>query len=111
MYLGRFMLSKTGMLWQQCNYSFFFSLLQYLKNKLESFNLVGSHSVHVWGEYMYPFTDEFTGTSIIIKKKKLIFIQEKFVATLLQARDIWRKKSINQKYMCHKIEWFHSSRY
>lgn len=90
---------------------FFFSLLQYLKNKLESFNLVGSHSVHVWGECMYPFTDEFTGISIIIKKKKLIFIQEKFVATLLQACDILKKKSINQKYTCHKIKWFHSNRY
>lgn len=92
MYLGRFMLSKTGMLWQQCNYFFFFSLLQYLKNKLESFNLVCGHSVRFLGGYMYPFTDEFTGTSIIIKKK-LIFIQEKFVATLLQACDILKKKN------------------
>lgn len=76
---------------------FFFPLFQYLKNTLESFNLVGSHSVRFLGEYMYPFTDEFSGTSIIIKKK-LIFIQEKFVATLLQARDILKKKkSINQK--------------
>lgn len=76
---------------------FFFSSFQYLKNTLESFNLIGSHNVRFLGEYMYPFTDEFSGTSIIIKKK-LIFIQEKFVATLLQARDILKKKkSINQK--------------
>lgn len=87
------MLSKTGMLWQQCNY-FFFSLFQYLKNTLESFNLVGSHSVRFLGEDMYPFTDVFTGTSIFFFFK-LIFIQEKFVATLLQACDILKKK-INQ---------------
>lgn len=61
--------------------------------------MVGSHSVHVWGEYMYPFTDEFTGTSIIIKKKKLIFIQEKFVATLLQAHDILKKKNQSKMYV------------
>lgn len=47
---------------------FFFSSFQNLKNTLESFNLVGSHSVRFVGEYMYPFLDELTGTSIIFLK-------------------------------------------
>lgn len=77
----------------------FFSSFQYLKNTLESFNLIGSHNVPFLGEYMYPFTDELTGTSIFFFFK-LIFIQEKFVATLLQAHDILKKKINQSKNIC-----------
>lgn len=62
---------------------FFFSLFQYLKNTLGSFNLVGSHSVRFLGEYMYPFTDEFTGTSIIIKKKKVDIYSRKICSYIV----------------------------
>lgn len=88
---------------------FFFSLFQYLKNTLESFNLVGSHSVHVWGEYMYPFTDEFTGTSIIFLK--IDIYSRKICSYIVTGLRYFEEKKSIKKYMCHKIEWFHSSHY
>lgn len=84
---------------------FFFSSFQYLKNTLESFNLIGSHNVRFLGEYMYPFTDELTGTSIFFFFK-LIFIQEKFVASLLQARDIWKKNQSIKNICATKLNGF-----
>lgn len=39
------------------------------------------------GNMCTPFAHEFKGSSIMIKKKKMILIQEKIVATLLQTHD------------------------